>query len=148
PIDTPQRQLVRLALHYFTNWQERTALVTETEYPGSGWWDPAFVRATPRALLFIDFPARTLFIPAAAEVANGAVVPIYPLLEAKYSRRKGDLAPEYPGSETPVSTDDMAKHDAYWNWFAERMAAKPNLASQALEETIKAGGGRVQWVDY
>jgi hypothetical protein len=148
PIDTPQRQLVRLAFHYFTNWRERTALVTEATFPGTGWWEPTFVRATPRALVFLDFPPQTLFIPSAAEVANGQVVLIFEKLVETYANDDDDRPGEYPGSEAPVSPEDAAKHEAYWGWFADHMRLRPNLASRAVEETIKAGGGRVQWIDY
>jgi hypothetical protein len=148
PIDTPQRQLVRLALHYFTEWPDRTVLVTETGYPGEGWWDPSFVRETPRALVYIDFPAKTVFIPAAAEVANGKVVVLYTVVAKKYSKGPGDDPPEYPGSELPVSPEAAAKHAAYWDWFASRIREYPRHATEAVEDTIAAGGGRVQWINY
>jgi hypothetical protein len=147
PIETPQRELVRLAFHYATQLEERTVLVLEDSYPGQGWWDDAFIRETPRPLVFLDFPRGTTFIPSAAEVASGEVVLIFDKLIEKYSS-SGDVPPPYPGTETPVDEAAADQSEAYWRWFAEKMAAKPNLASAAVEETITAGGGRVQWIDY
>jgi hypothetical protein len=149
PIDTPQRQLVRLALHYFTKWEDRTVLVSKDAYPGEGWWGPSFSAVTPRALVFIDFPAHTLFIPAAAEVASGQVVLIFPRLQEAYARPGETLPPPYPGSEANVSeTEDAERQTAYWQWFTERMREKPNKATKAVEDTIAQGGGRVEWIDY
>jgi hypothetical protein len=149
PIDTPQRQLVQLALHYFTNWPTRMALASGVPAAGAEWLRPDFALATPRAMVFIDFPAHTSFIPVAAEVANGKVEMIFPRLQKAYSKAGDTLPPDYPGTHADLTeADDTSQQCAYWDWFGERMKRKPNLATIAVEETIAAGGGRVQWIDY
>jgi hypothetical protein len=152
PIETPQRELVRLAFHYATNLDERTLLVSETDFPGPDWSTDEFsdfIRLTPRALAFLDFPRKTIFIPFAAEVANGQVVLIFKRLIEMYSRAGEPLPPPYPGTEAPAEGETVGdQRQAYFGWFATRMAAKPNLATIAVEEAITAGGGRVQWIDY
>jgi hypothetical protein len=149
PIDTPQRQLVQLALHYFTNWPTRMALALDGPSAGADWLRPDFALVTPRALVFLDFPAHTTFIPAAAEVANGKVEVIFPRLQKAYSKAGDTLPPDYPGTYADLTeADDTSQQCVYWDWFGDRMKRKPNLATIAVEETIAAGGGRVQWIDY
>jgi hypothetical protein len=149
PIETPQRELVRLAFHYATKLEERTVLVSESDFPGQDWSTDNFIRPTPRALAFLDFPRKTTFIPFAAEVATGEVVLIFKRLTDMYSKAGEPLPPPYPGNEAPAEGETVAdQRKAYFGWFATRMAAKPNLATIAVEEAITAGGGRVQWIDY
>lgn len=149
PIETPQRELVRLAFHYSTQLEERTVLVSEGDFPGRKWWEDEFIRSTPRALAFLDFPRSTTFIPFAAEVAGGEVVLIFKKLISAYSKPAEELPPPYPGTEAPADGETVGdQRRTYFSWFAERMAGKPNLATIAVEESIAAGGGRVEWIDY
>ncbi len=149
PIDTPQRQLVQLALHYFATWPGRIVLVSGKPDLGEEWLRSDFAQDTPRALVFIDFPKHTLFIPSAAEVASGKVEMIFPRLEKAYSEPGGTSAPRYPSAHADLTdAQDIERQCAYWQWFSTGMRKSPNLATIAVEETIAAGGGRVQWIDY
>jgi hypothetical protein len=157
PIINAERQLVQLALHYGVHFPERTVIVPEegeAGFPGDEWWDLSFIRKVPRPLAFIDVPPRKTFIPFAAEVADGRVVLIFPTLVERYGGPGDVRPPKYPGSEGPVSQDpevieqEAQERAAYFGWFAERMAKRPNSATQVVEQVIAEGGGRVQWIDY
>lgn len=136
PIETPQRQLVHLALHYLTNLPDRVRIIGDPTRPG--WCNQDFISALPRALMFVDFPPRTKFIPMAAEVSAGEVVTIFDKLKI------GEACPPDP----PESDTSSPEHDAawaeYWAWF-EKVSAK--IATETVEKVI-AKGGRVQWIDY
>ena len=137
PIETPQRQLVQLAIHYLANQPERVRVVSNPTQPG--WYDQEFISALPRALAFVDFPPRTKFIPMAAEVADGKVVTIFDQL------RVGEAGPPAP----PESTTSTPEHDAawseYWAWF-EKVSSK--IATETVEKVIAEKGERIQWIDY
>lgn len=140
PIETPQRQLVQLTLHYLTNLPKRMKVCTEPHR--SGWYDDRFIKAIPRALVFLDFPPLTKFIPMAAEVDKGHVVTIYDKLEG----RGGERPPEYPGRHSFATDEDYrAARGSYWKWFETNFNSK--VAMEAVEKVI-ADGGRIQWIAY
>lgn len=134
PIDTPQRQLVQLTLHYLTNLPERIWIVTDPAKPD--WRSETFIEGLPRALVFVDFPDKTKFIPMAAEVAAGQVVTIFDRL----TRPSGERPPAYPGSADPAAKAE------YWKWFTDNFSS--GRATKAVEDVIHEGGGRVEWIAY
>ena len=140
PIDTPQRQLVQLTLHYATNLPRRMRVVLDPYQP---WWrDECFIELLPRALVFLDFPVRTKFIPMAAEVKDGKVVIIFEQLAEK----DGSL-PDYPEPENFGRKEDFEKSwMKYWDWFSERFNS--TKAMKEVEDVIREGGGRVEWIDF
>jgi hypothetical protein len=135
PIETPQRQLVQLALHYLTNLPKRMKVVSEPWQ--AGWYDDKFIKAVPRALVFLDFPPHTKFIPMAAEVDKGRVVTIYDKLKSGTER-----VPEFPDFS---DKDYAVKEEEYWNWFDTTF--NPKVAMETVEKVI-AEGGRIQWIAY
>jgi hypothetical protein len=141
PIETPQRQLVQLTLHYLTNLPKRMKVVTDPTRPG--WYDQEFISALPRALVFLDFPERTMFVPMAAELDKGRVETIFNLLTAK-----GEAPPAYPERNSFASQQESdVAWGKYWGWFRENFSAR--VATEAVERVIAAGeGGRIQWIDY
>ncbi len=139
PIETPQRQLVQLTLHYLTNLPKRVKIVLDPTQPG--WFDQAFISGLPRGLVFLDFPSRTKFIPMAAEVDKGKVVTIFNQLKTD-----GQSPPAYPERHSFANDEEYGSAwGKYWGWFEENFSAK--IATETLEKVI-ASGGRIQWIDY
>ncbi len=138
-IDTPQRQLVQITLHYLANLPRRMKIVADPTR--SGWCDPGFISGLPRALVFVDFPDRTKFIPMAAEVSNGQVVTIFDLLKAD-----GENPPAYPERHSFATNQEHGvAWGEYWAWFERNFNSR--IATETLEKVI-ASGGRIQWIDY
>ncbi len=144
PISTPQRQLVQLAFHYVVNLPERVRVVRGTS--DLTWSDPAFVTAVPRALVFLDLPSQTIFIPTAAELNRGNVVTFYDDLTTEFAKQ-GETLPQYPEPELGQSQQDLvARRKVYWSWYRERFRA--TKAMQIVEKKISNGEGRIRWIDY
>jgi hypothetical protein len=144
PISTPQRQLVQLALHYAVHIPDRVKVVS---LPGdASWYSPEFIAKTPRALLFLDLPPETVFLPTAAELGDGKVITFYSRMPEEL-RCKPTEMPVYPDA---TRENDEAKLNSerkeYWKWFHARFEPKPIM--QLVEETILQGGSRVRWIDY
>jgi hypothetical protein len=140
PIDTPQRQLVHLALHYLANLPNRVRIVADPTKPG--WHDEKYVQGLPRALVFLDFPDRSKFTPMAAEVKDGHVVTIFDQLRS----REGEAPPAYPERHSFANEQEYgAAWDKYWEWFETNFSSK--IAMETVEKVI-ASGGRIQWIDY
>ncbi|WP_181790779.1 hypothetical protein [Myxococcus llanfairpwllgwyngyllgogerychwyrndrobwllllantysiliogogogochensis] len=140
PIETPQRQLVQLAMHYFTEFPSRLFLVTDVASPQ--WRTPEVISEVPRALVFLDLPAGTKLIPTAAEFEDGVVVPLYVELDAKDA--SAPRQPRYPEEEKAgQSLQDARK--SYWQWFAKHVSA--TQAMLAIEDAASKHG-RIRWIDY
>jgi hypothetical protein len=148
PIETPQRQLVQLTLHYLTNLPKRMKVVTDPTRPG--WCDQEFISGLPRALVFLDFPGwnedkglpGTKFIPMAAEVDKGEVVTVYDQLKSS----RGESPPAAPERHSCASQQEYdAAWIDYWAWFEKNFSSK--VATETLEKVI-ASGGRIQWIAY
>jgi len=141
PIETPQRQLVQLTLHYLTNLPKRMKVVADPRQPG--WHEQEFISALPRALVFVDFPEGTTFVPMAAEVDKGKIVTIYDQL-----RGPGGESPptSYPERHSYATDQECsAARTDYWSWFESNFS--PKRAMETVE-TVIASGGRIQWIDY
>jgi len=147
PIDTPQRQLVQLALHYLVNLPHRTHLVSDVSKPE--WVDDAFVSALPRGLVFVDFPPRTAFIPMATEVVGGSVVVIYPELVSSFvGPRDKDKVPTYPEPAyfNGSAVELRAKRQEYWAFFRDNFSS--TAAVEAIERKVSGAGGLIRWIAY
>ncbi len=95
PVDTPQRQLVQLALHYVCNQRERMKIVYDP-MKGGDWLSNEFISAVPRGLVFLDFQPMSRFVPMAVEIAGAGVRPIYPELIKSFVGPKDKASPIYP----------------------------------------------------
>jgi len=144
PIDTPHRQLIQLTLHYLANQPHRLKLVTD---PLDGAWrEEAYILDIPRALVFIDFPPGTKFIPMAAEVEKGHVVLMFENLKAgEASPPQAPAQLQHDGMAGAVRADADAAWAKYWGWFADTFSA---LASMNVVEQVVGDGGRIEWIDY
>lgn len=147
PIDTPQRQLVQLALHYFINLANRTQVVSAPF--SKTWLEEAFITSLPRSLVFVEFPAQTAFVPMAVEIENGSVHPIYPeLVNSFVGPRDKTKVPTYPEpaylKDNP--TDLSAKRREYWTFFRDNFSS--TLAMEAIEKKVLQAAGRIRWIDY
>jgi hypothetical protein len=157
PIETPQRQLVQLALHYTINHPERLFLVSSPA--DESWRAPATIQRVPRQVVFLEVPGQeeasqlhqpeTKLIPTAAEFADGKVVPLYGNLRKK----NGEHPPSYPewGARSACgklyNTADALQNGrkAYWQWFDENFSAQQ--AVEVVEEATFTHG-RIRWIDY
>jgi hypothetical protein len=140
PIDTPQRQLVQLSLHYFENLPDRIRGVSIPEKKNN-WLDDEFVTALPRGLVFVDFPPETPFLPMATELSTGTVELIYLNFGPK-----GDM-PKYPeaASFNDKPTELRGARRQYWKFFRDNFSSI--VAMQAVE--AKASSGEtIRWIDY
>jgi hypothetical protein len=145
PIETPQRQLEHLVLHYLFNHRERLFLVDE---PSSiEWREPETILRVPRAMVFLDLPGQqhdggshTKVIPTAAEFADGQVELIFERL----CRKDGQRPPSYPEQRTSEKSLRELRQE-YWQWFDENYS--PTQAMIAVEEAASRHG-RILWIDY
>jgi hypothetical protein len=147
PIDTPQRQLVQLALHYMVNIPNRTRLVSDVTQ--KDWVDGTFISDLPRALVFVEFPPQTAFIPMATEVVGGSVVVIYPELVASFvGPRDKAKVPTYPEpAYFEGRTDELlTKRQEYWSFFRDNFSS--TAALEAIERKVSGAGGLIRWIDY
>jgi hypothetical protein len=137
PINSPQRQLVQLALHYIVNIRPRIRIVSDPLNPN--WSDPKFAQSLPRALVFLDFPSKSVFIPMAAELANGKVA----LIHEAYLEAASQKNPAPDNRHlTPEARD--AAWDEYWDQFVKTFDAQ--IAMRTIEK--QAEGSRIRWIDY
>jgi hypothetical protein len=146
PIETPQRQLVQLALHYFVNLPFRTRVVEKTA--DAGWLEDDFVVRLPRGLVFVEFPERTPFVPMAMEVDQGTVQVVYrDLMDSLVGPKERKDIPVYPEpAYYKDRPEDLVKdREKYWNFFASNFSS--TLAMEAIEQKA-ARGGLIRWIDY
>lgn len=144
PIDTPQRQLVQLALHYAINLPGRMKIVLDAN--DTSWSDPAYIAEVPRALIFMDLSSETIFIPTAAELASGKVILFYPDVVGALKGTQDPAPPSYPQSQAGVPEAALLEpRRNYWNWFQERFAPDPVMR---IVETIVGDGGPISWIDF
>ena len=95
PIKTPQRQLIQLSFHYAVTIPHRMRVIMDPlDHDWTGLDE--YVRELPRALVFIDFPPGTKFIPMAAETANGRITEIFDDLKKRLSDEHGGGGPDVP----------------------------------------------------
>jgi hypothetical protein len=137
PINSPQRQLVQLALHYIVNLPTRIRIVSNPLDPA--WSDPKFAQSLPRALVFLDFPPRSAFIPMAAELATGKVA----LIHEAYLDAATQKNPRPDNRHLTPEARDAAWRE-YWDQFVKTFDAQ--TAMRTIEK--QAEGGRIRWIDY
>ena len=124
PIDSPQRQLVQLALHYVVNLPTRIRIVSNPLDPT--WFDPEFAEALPRALVFLDFPP-SVFLPMAAELGTGKVA----LIHEAYLNAAWQKNPAPDNRELSPEKRDAAWRE-YWDRFVSNFDAQ--IALRTLEQ--------------
>jgi len=148
PIESPQRQLLGLTLHYLSKQSDRIFLINNPA--DETWRTPEALTNVPRALLFLEFHGSetnrpegehlgTMLIPMAAEFDNGAVVPIYRELK----RKSGEFPPKYPELGNPEEL--KTERRKYWNWFRKEFSA--DQAMRAIEAAASQNG-RIRWIDF
>jgi hypothetical protein len=152
PIDTPQRQLVQLTLHYLLNQPDRLLFVERfSEHAlGQKWYETDVTTRQPRAMLSITLPGRheangtdipyTSLIPVAAEFASGAVVTYFD----KYMPKPGQQsAPLYPDLRAP---DYDARRKEYWKWFVDHFDVQTGV--NLIEQSVREQKSRLTWIDF
>jgi hypothetical protein len=157
-IDTPHRQLIDLTAWYAAVRPTRlltvSAMATGVRWKTTGswtqtgeWHSEAFIRQTPRALAFVDIPPLSKFIPTAAELDQGRVVPFYRDLILELANSKTGLPDPYPESAPGQSEGELlAERKKYWSWFAE--SYNPQRAMQIVETVVNRNPGLIQWIDF
>jgi hypothetical protein len=146
PIKTPQRQLVHLAIHYVTHLRDRLFMikVDREADPESLKWARGADRL-PRALVFMDFPQRTILIPTAAELNSREVRIFYEEMVGQWARRGETLPIDYPDDPKIPEKELQEKRKKYWKWFIEKF--QPQQAMRVVE-TVISSGGPIRWIDY
>jgi hypothetical protein len=156
PISNPYRHLLALALHYSTEKRGRLVLARTpaegTSGPGKAtdgagrpltkdWLLPhsEFIRKTPRAMIMLDLEPGCKAIPAAVELSNGVVKPLFENLEAGFRNDAKTPPPKYPGSHS-----DLTERNRYWEWFAVNF--KDRVALDVVERAVD--GQKIQWIAY
>jgi hypothetical protein len=148
PIDTSERKLELLTLHYVFNHPGRLFLVSDPSK--KDWRSPEQITKVPRAMVFLDLPGesatagqrglRPCLIPTAAEFTNGHIVQLYKALRFDET----DEPPAYP--EKAGSLELLRqKRQEYWRWFAEHYSATKAMIAV---ETAAEANGRIRWIDY
>jgi hypothetical protein len=141
-INSPQRQLVQLALHYVLQLPNRIKIVSDPSEPS--WYEANFIDALPRALVFLDLPPGTAFIPMAVELSDGQVVTIYDEAAKAFTRGKSNPNPR--PDERALSGERLKEAlIKYWKWYAENFDSLD--AVDTVEKRV-GKGGRIRWIDY
>lgn len=152
-VSNAYRHLLALALHYAAPpaLQPRLIIVSTTDGGESKavdaagkdvsnlWLHKEFVRALPRALVFLDLPPQTKLIPAALELTDFKVRVMADELATRLSKQVKEYPPDYPGSNAPE--DDK---DRYFDWFHDH--GNDRIALKVLEDTVNDKS--VSWVDF
>ena len=152
-IDTPQRQLIQLIIHYLLNCPDRLYMVKDLA-TDSDWRNPESVSKSPRSIVFLDFPNQeqvdtvaqaqgakityTRLIPTAAEFEKSGVK----LLFREFRGESGEFPPKF--DEPKTATETRAKRREYWNWFSKNADARQAIT--AIENA--APGEKIRWIDY
>lgn len=156
PVQNAHRQLEHLAFYYLDRDPDdpavaRTRTVNCTraeddqvkfEAVPSGppaWNEPDFIQQMPRAMLFIDLPPGTRFIPTALETVSGKVTKLYDRLAKRFAP-EGTNPPTYPGS----GAEHQNERAKYWAWFDENF--NDVAAMETIEEAVSEE--RIDWIDY
>ncbi len=124
-IETPQRQLEQLCLHYVVFQRERLCVST-TPFDEADWKQQEWISKVPRGLVLLDLPAGTKMLPTFAEFADEG--PQKLLTDAPLVN--GELS-----SKAPQETD--------WNAVFNRFDAQ-----QCIEGIEGAGKSRIDSIDY
>jgi hypothetical protein len=143
PIDNPHRQLIHLTVHYLVNLPNRIVVDKASD---RGWIDDAFASTLPKALVFMDLPLGTKFVPTAAELRDGRVITFYDKLALALAVGGMPSPKDYPASKP--GTDEKAlraERKAYWHWFDEFF--QPERANRIVENSI-GDGGPISWINY
>lgn len=148
PIDTPQRQLLLLTLHYIQLHRAKLTRFYIVQDPSNEVWrTPDFIRAVPRGLIYLELPGQadarsptvpTMLIPTAAEFEGHGV-------EELFTRMPGAEVGPYP--EKAGSQEELlGQRREYWMRFQEKFSATKAMA--AVEDAAKSAKGRIRWIDY
>jgi hypothetical protein len=148
PIETPERQLLLLTLHYIELHHSHHSRFFIVRDPSNEIWrTPEFIRALPRGLIFLELPGQadavspcipTMLIPTAAEFEKTGV-------EEMYSKMPGyEKAGKYP--EDASSLPDLRElRRRYWLEFQKGFSATKAMAE--VEKMAKEKG-RLRWIDF
>lgn len=146
-VTNPYRHLLALAVHYATNQADRLVLRRHTgeafiggEPSDNSWYSDAYIQASPRAMVLLDLPPKSRFIPTALELANGKVLTLFDDFAARLEERGARDKPDYPGSGSSLEA-----RDEYWNWFA--VYYNDRAAGKAIEAAVDEGT-KIAWVDF
>jgi hypothetical protein len=148
-VSNAYRHLLGLAMHYAGSKAHRLVLahphvdggaIKSADGKKVDLTDPAFVTASPRALVFLDLLPGTKFIPTAVELEHGRVRTVFSELAAA-QLVAGEQAPlQYP--ETQASDQER---NQYWQWYAEYFS---NRAALEVVENAASDGKRLSWIDF
>jgi hypothetical protein len=141
-INSPQRQLVQLMLHYILRMPTRITVVSDPLT--LGWYDENFIQDLPRALVFLDFPKGTAFIPMATELDSGKVVRIFDELAKVFAGAQENPNPR-PNAGALTEDQRIVAWQRYWAWYAEHFDP---LKTMDTVEALIGNGGRIRWIDY
>jgi hypothetical protein len=147
-ISNPYRHLLALVLRYAVNDDLRPRLVfADGQGSKNASEDPvdlkdeSFVGDSPRAMIMLDLPPGTKFIPAALELQDGETVAVYKKLADRLEEKATRPLPEFKSESDPASA--QARVD-YWNWFLEFYDRQTAL--EVVEDAVK--GGAIAWIAY
>jgi hypothetical protein len=148
-LEAPERQLLEITLHYLKLHQGGKTRAYVVPNPAiEAWRTPEYIRALPRALIFLQLPGatdadspltRTMLIPTAAEIEGQGVVELFTQMPG-YD--KAGPYPEPNAGETDEQLRDRRR--VYWSAFQEGFNA--TKAMVAIEKAAK--DGRIRWIDY
>jgi hypothetical protein len=135
PIETPQRQLEQLVLHYLFYQPERLFIddAPATDSERKHWTLNGWIQELPRGLVLLDFPPGTKFIPTFGEYGENHVV--------------GEIFKSIPGETNayPTMPTEIEKR-AYWNQFVKKFDLQASVV--AVETGGGVADGRIQVIDY
>jgi hypothetical protein len=143
PVDSPERRLLNLAVHYAANLENRVWNVFGVR--DFNWIMESAAMGPPgKPLIFLDVPPDVPIVPMAAELPNGNVVLFFNRIAAAVKVPSEKLPPGYPRQPDP---NEM---NTYWDWFQNKKigndADTSYILMHVVEDTIGTGG-RPRWID-
>lgn len=147
-VANPYRHLLALVLRYATETSLHSRLVIAdpaacVDAAGAtvDLGDAEYLRQGPRAMIMLELGPGTKFVPAALELTDGSVRPIYKELAKRLEGGASRPLPPYRSGADPESV--QARH-AYWSWFVEFYDRQKAL--EVVEEAVK--DGPIAWIAY
>ncbi len=148
PISNTYRHLLALALHYAApSTPSRLIAKSPPVNLDDEWLTPEYLTALPRAMVFLELPARTKLLPAACECSGEAVAVLADKVEDSL-RRQGLDPLRYPGSSAPedeknryyqfladhYNDHDVARDHRAGSRRAEHRMGSPSMFHSAIRE--------------
>lgn len=149
-IANPYRRLLGLVLRYATepSLRSRLLFVDGERCVDAGGTEidlafPDYPRRSPRAMVMLEVPPNTKFLPAALEIeGTGSVVTVYKTFAQRLEAKDG--TPPQPEFKSGSDAGSKQAQAEYWQWFVDHYDRQ--IALEVVEEAVTSGP--ISWIAY